>query len=304
MERVPILTQMNVEVCISWCPLRPRRPRSRVEVWWGTMCLATVFSSWRTEACPWRNRHLSPRCWWKQSTVTCGSDRTVSATFIPQFQLLPELGVSSFKKVGRKKSRSTKKRRTDSAVISQNVQIKRGLSYQLDDSVTVCVIIDHWIIPIITDYSQPHLLGRKLVAMNAPATMICWILDYLTSCLQIMRLGEPISDLTPSNTGCHQGTVLAPFLIILYTAEYQPLASSNQASKFAGDTAMTGLIYTDEDTAYSEEILSFTEYCEQNFLHLNVSKTREMILDFRQNTVPPPPIFITGAQVERVTKYK
>ena len=65
---------------------------------------------------------------------------------------------------------------------------------------------------------------------------------------------------------------------------------------------MSGLIYTDDDTAYRDEILRFTEYYEQNFL--NVSETKEMILDFRQNTVPPPPIFINGAEVERVTEYK
>ena len=125
------------------------------------------------------------------------------------------------------------------------------------------------------------MLGRKLVAMDAPATMICWMLDYLTSRLQFVRLGELISDGIPSNTGCPQGTVLSPFLFSLYTVDYRPSASSNQASKFADDTAMTGLIYTDDDTAYREGILRFTEYCEQNFLQLNVSKTKEMILDFR-----------------------
>ena len=73
---------------------------------------------------------------------------------------------------------------------------------------------------------------------------------------------------------------------------------------FADDTALCDLIYTEDETAYREEILSFTEYCEQNFLRLNVSKTREMILDFRQNTVPPSRLFINGAVVERVTEYK
>ena len=63
---------------------------------------------------------------------------------------------------------------------------------------------------------------------------------------------------------------------------------------------MTCLIYTDDETAYREEIRRFS--CEQNFPQLNVSKTREMIFHFNQTTVPPSPIFRNEAEIERVSE--
>ena len=45
-------------------------------------------------------------------------------------------------------------------------------------------------------------------------------------------------------------------------------------------------------------------YCDRNHLELNVSETKEMIIDYRRNRREPDPILLKGSEVERVTNYK
>ena len=48
----------------------------------------------------------------------------------------------------------------------------------------------------------------------------------------------------------------------------------------------------------------FVNWCNNNFLSLNVKKTKEMVIDFRVNKYVPDPIVIASEQVERVKEYK
>ena len=50
---------------------------------------------------------------------------------------------------------------------------------------------------------------------------------------------------------------------------------------------MIGLIKDDDDTIYQQQLAMFVDHCDANFLELNVSKTKEMIIDFRISCSPP-----------------
>ena len=67
---------------------------------------------------------------------------------------------------------------------------------------------------------------------------------------------------------------------------------------------MIGLITNDDNTTFLPEAENFVKDCEDNFLELNVSKTKEMIIDFRKDSIPPPPVVINDSEVERVSEYK
>ena len=67
---------------------------------------------------------------------------------------------------------------------------------------------------------------------------------------------------------------------------------------------MVGLINNDDHTHYEWEIASFVEYCDRNHLELNVSKTKEMVIDFRRSRTSPTPISIKNCHVQRVNEYK
>ena len=58
-----------------------------------------------------------------------------------------------------------------------------------------------------------------------------------------------------------------------------------------------GYINIDEDALYQN-------WCDKNYLYLNVSKTKEMCIDFRKNQRSPNPVYIKGEAVERVDTYK
>ena len=107
-----------------------------------------------------------------------------------------------------------------------------------------------------------------------------------------------------TNTGAPQGPVLSPFLFSLYTADCRSNHDNCLIDKYADDTALTGQIINDDCTNYFEEINNFVEWCEENFLELNVSKTKEMVIDFRLKKADLVPVTINGSVVERVNSFK
>jgi DNA gyrase inhibitor GyrI len=57
---------------------------------------------------------------------------------------------------------------------------------------------------------------------------------------------------------------------------------SNSIIKFADDTTVVGLITDNDKTAYREEFRELAVWCQDNNLSLNVSKTVELIVDYRK----------------------
>ena len=152
---------------------------------------------------------------------------------------------------------------------------------------------------------QPHLLVQKLLNMNYRHPLFHGSLHrYLASRLQYVRLNGLISSAIRTNTGAPQGTVLAPFLFALYTADCRSTDESRPVVKFADDTELVGKISNDEDTIYHKQIEIFVNWCDKNYLYLSVSKPKEMCINFRENQRCPKPVYIKGGAVERVDTYK
>ncbi len=105
-------------------------------------------------------------------------------------------------------------------------------------------------------------------------------------------------------TGNSSG-VLSPLLYSLYTHDCVSSHSSTSIVKFADDTVVLGLISNNDETAYLGEVERLTSWCQDNCLSLNVSKTRELIVDFRKRQQRPyTPLMISGTAVERVSSFK
>ena len=71
--------------------------------------------------------------------------------------------------------------------------------------------------------------------------------------------------------------------------------------KFADDVVV-GLI--NDETAYREEVRDLAGWCQNNNISLNVTKTKEMIVDYRKRSTEHVPILIGGAVVEQVESFK
>ncbi len=123
---------------------------------------------------------------------------------------------------------------------------------------------------------KPNLLGL--------ITSLCnWILDFLTA--RPHRVGRNTSSTTTLSTGAPQGCVLSPLLFTLLIHDCTAKSSSNHIIKFADDTTVVGLIRNNDEMQYREEVAQLAEWCGANNLSLNVGKTKEVVMDFRRNSV-------------------
>jgi hypothetical protein len=78
--------------------------------------------------------------------------------------------------------------------------------------------------------------------------------------------------------------------------------ASNLIIKFADDTTMVGLITNNDKTAYREEVRALGLWCQENNLSLNVNKTKEIMMDRKQQREHPP-IHMYGTAVEKVDSF-
>ncbi|KAI3364863.1 hypothetical protein L3Q82_001045 [Scortum barcoo] len=60
---------------------------------------------------------------------------------------------------------------------------------------------------------------------------------------------------------CSPGCVPSPLLYSLFTHDCVAIHSSNTIIKFADDTTIIGLITSDNETAYREEVRALTSWC-------------------------------------------
>ena len=151
---------------------------------------------------------------------------------------------------------------------------------------------------------QPLLLADRLLHhFNLDPNLIGWITDFLTNRSQCVRVNGVFSSVLSSSTGSPQGCCLSPLLFILYTYECRSSFSNRHILKFADDTVMVSLLQEDEKE-HGPALDDFVAWCEESSLELNVSKTKDMIIDFRKSPSFAPPTVIKGADVEMVQTYK
>jgi hypothetical protein len=74
--------------------------------------------------------------------------------------------------------------------------------------------------------------------------------------------------------------------------------------KYADDTAVVGLIRDDDCINYLDGIEHVNNWCQSNFLDLNVTKTKEMIWDYRRKKAVFEPVMVDDKSVEIVDTYK
>jgi hypothetical protein len=70
---------------------------------------------------------------------------------------------------------------------------------------------------------------------------------------------------------------------------------SNTIIKCADNTMVVCLIIDDDETAYREKVRDLAVWCQDNNLSLNVSKIKELIVDYRKRRAEQIPIHIDGA---------
>ena len=119
---------------------------------------------------------------------------------------------------------------------------------------------------------------QKLSSLNVSQRIQAWIMQFLINRSQFVKIEEYTSQTKEISTGAPQGCLLSPVLYTLYTNDIQsPAIGTVPVTKFADDTAIVGLISSDE-SLYHRTISDFNTWRGHNYLLLNVSKTNEIII--------------------------
>ncbi|XP_055863995.1 uncharacterized protein LOC106080210 isoform X1 [Biomphalaria glabrata] len=152
---------------------------------------------------------------------------------------------------------------------------------------------------------QLHLLIEKMKALQISPYIILWANEFLTQRAQRVRVNNVVSNERIANTGAPQGAVTSPLWFILYTNDFQSDSSCCSFTKFADDAALLALLSESSDVnEYFKELEHIGEYCRDNFLLLNVKKTKEMIIDFRRDKKGNDIVSVAGETIEIVQTFK
>eukprot|EP00061_Rhincodon_typus_P012627 g38483.t1 len=112
------------------------------------------------------------------------------------------------------------------------------------------------------------------------------------------------SSMTILNSIIPQGCVLRFLLYSLCTHDCVAKFRPNSICKFADDITVVGQISNNDETERRKEIECLVAWCKDNNLSLNVSKMKELVIDFRTQGGGYTPIYINGAEVEMVGSVK
>lgn len=104
-------------------------------------------------------------------------------------------------------------------------------------------------------------------------------MDTLTNKPQTVWIGGHTSSTLVINTGAPQGFVLHS---TLYIHDYKLRHGKNSAEKYADDTVINWQISNKNLSSAQEEINSLAEGGTKNNLLFNLSRTKELIVNFRK----------------------
>ena len=79
--------------------------------------------------------------------------------------------------------------------------------------------------------------------------------------------------------------------------------TQTETLKFANDSVIVSLL-NNEEVSHGPVINDFVAWCDNVFLQLNITKTKDMLIDFRSEPPVPLATAIKGQSVEMVSYYK
>ncbi|XP_064877162.1 sushi, von Willebrand factor type A, EGF and pentraxin domain-containing protein 1-like [Oncorhynchus nerka] len=107
-----------------------------------------------------------------------------------------------------------------------------------------------------------------------------------------------------SNTeACMRASAVPDNCVITHSVTDVVRVGSNTSAMLILNTGAPQSLNNDE-TAYREVVRDLAGWCQNNNLSFNVTKTKEMIVDYRKRSTGHAPILFDGAAVEQVESFK
>ncbi len=139
--------------------------------------------------------------------------------------------------------------------------------------------------------SVPHRpLLKKLENLGFNSHILRWITDYVTNRSQTIVVNGEYSQPAPVISGVPQGSVLGPLLFLIYINDLTDINTKDGAkiTLYADDVLLFRIINSPEDfVALQEDIDKIGSWSSANFLTLNRSKCKYMIVSRRRTLSTP-----------------
>ena len=154
------------------------------------------------------------------------------------------------------------------------------------------------------DTVDHNILISKLSAYGIRGTSIEWFKSYLSERNQKCFLNGSLSSNRVLSCGIPQGTILGPFLFLLYINDLPNCLMHSEPRMYADDTHLTLAVNSIEHNL-NEDLASVSEWVTANKVTLNKSKTELMTIGSRQRLkIFPHSLKIDGAPISQVPSTK
>ena len=145
-----------------------------------------------------------------------------------------------------------------------------------------------------------NILLYKLYEMKVPSKIINWIRSFLFERKQCVKIDwNCVSNWKILNGGVPQGTFLGPALFLVMINYL--LTDWNNRLKYVDDCTITESVTPDSNSTFQELVDIIYKWTIAKNMKLNISKCKELIIDFAKDRQDFPPLIINGTAVERVS---
>ena len=150
------------------------------------------------------------------------------------------------------------------------------------------------------------ILLAKLHKYGVQDIALLWFQDYLTNRMQYVTYNSIKSEPKMIDCGVPQGSILGPFIFLLYINDLSTVSVPCFSILFADDTNMfiTGKDIQDMCDRLNEDLVKIQEWLCYNKLSLNILKTHHMIFTPRNKIVNDVHVVINNEKIERVYTTK
>ena len=153
------------------------------------------------------------------------------------------------------------------------------------------------------DHVDHNIVIRKLTELNVKPFIVRWIFSFLQNRQQRIKIGDITSSWSALNGGMPQGSWLGPLIFIILIND---LRAEDELFKFIDDvTLLDEIDRTNLSSSSAQSSLdTIAEWSDENFMTINIKKTKEIIYNISRNKIDLPKLSLSGSDIEQVETYK
>lgn len=154
------------------------------------------------------------------------------------------------------------------------------------------------------DMIDHQILANKLTKYDIPNPTLHWILDFLTTRKQRVKLSNDcFSEWKTVPAGVPQGTKLGPWLFLVMMNDLD-VSGDVSIWKYVDDSTMSEIIDKGKQSALQSHVNEFALLSMINGMQLKESKCKELRICFSNIKTPFVPVIINDKEIEVVSKAK